>query len=968
MRHSFAASLLTFAYPNSSLINLTGRNGTSSGYRKPLKLPGRYNMSEDPRACARIVLPTDWARTDIGTLFVYDELYTSDSEDDEDGLSIEYAPIMTHRNICCGTSFHLWAMYNYLPVACDIGDVVNITGFGGPIWFTTAIIEATEQAWKICRQRRSNGTVSSTTIHTAVGPSWCVRNSSAADDSILGPSLVLHGTPIEQNLARILSKSPVRVRRKDPPGPRKRSSNATPTTDAHKTRQSSILATSAKTLTVLPADICTILRPVSDSYSSHICVLVSSMLTHGSGYPSQRIVWISHLSIQTAAATLLPLSGQINVSDMPEWAHHDGAIPKKPQRTASRNKGILEDGTPFVVYRFALYADGFKQVKSLSDTRSVTGCYLLPLGLSSQSSKSPSAARVISLVPNGQEPNDVLNIVVDNVLDGSLNGFQTTDAYNRKVHCFLDMVAFFGDSPAAAAVSDVKVHTANALCTSCTFTRKRGSTRSDYMFSSDIHSRRLSHSRMDVRSDILRRHNLSDEMRVRLGMKCATEEESNSLPMVRFSSEMNSLQSKVYTTAEGLPVIPPVFDSHTNVPPVPDHLLTGLINNTLNFYFLCLPTDEKRREFEIELLCTLSSNGLVTARSIVKWSKQDKYQGLESMTMSMLFSVLLVSAYISQDLPSILPVCNLLKLLQDVVVNVYTVKKKGQMDGRPVSHSDLFQSARNYLTGAERCVQQCPMLARCLDKPNFHRLVELCVNSIPSFGHGLVLSELVLEMVHRVFKTWIETNTNPNSHITAMEQALSLDWTFRIRTLLQMRERGESKQQLYASAVLRRLLLGQRVCDLDPLQEDVRFFFQQCEDKLDDFQEILFEVSCQKFKADTMEVLGVRSSERGNQLYLQQNPADCHPFFLLDIPWKLSASLTTALFLHQYSSSSGQPYPMTVEEYFHQRLIPITQFMQIVQSRPPFQNRTAMTPSYSLAVTRRTAPIMRCRQLHVSQP
>lgn len=43
-------------------------------------------------------------------------------------------------------------------------------------------------------------------------------------------------------------------------------------------------------------------------------------------------------------------------------------------------KGILDNGKRFVLYRLALYTNGFKQYKSLADHCSVDRCYILPLG------------------------------------------------------------------------------------------------------------------------------------------------------------------------------------------------------------------------------------------------------------------------------------------------------------------------------------------------------------------------------------------------------------------------------------------------------------------------------------------------------------------------------------------------------------------------------------------------------------
>lgn len=97
-------------------------------------------------------------------------------------------------------------------------------------------------------------------------------------------------------------------------------------------------------------------------------------------------------------------SAEIEVSEMPLWVSCGTAGPIIPARTTAPNKGFLEDGTSYVVYRFAHYADGFKQLKYLSDTRSVTGFYILSSGLKFSTRKSPAGASVVSLIPRGQDP------------------------------------------------------------------------------------------------------------------------------------------------------------------------------------------------------------------------------------------------------------------------------------------------------------------------------------------------------------------------------------------------------------------------------------------------------------------------------------------------------------------------------------------------------------------------------------
>ena len=70
-----------------------------------------------------------------------------------------------------------------------------------------------------------------------------------------------------------------------------------------------------------------------------------------------------------------------------------------------------------------------------------------------------------------------------------------------------------------------------------------------------------------------------------------------------------------------------------------------------------------------------------------------------------------------------------------------------------------------------------------LDKPNTHRLLELVMCTFPMYGHGSLCSELLLEHTHQLFKGWLQRNTHPWAHITAMEKALEKDWMSRLSSL-----------------------------------------------------------------------------------------------------------------------------------------------------------------------------------------
>ena len=78
--------------------------------------------------------------------------------------------------------------------------------------------------------------------------------------------------------------------------------------------------------------------------------------------------------------------GTCKVTDLLLWRTSvEGKPHKGYERGPSRYMGFLSNRERFIVYWFALYLEGFQQNMSLHDTRSVRGCYILPLGLSVES-------------------------------------------------------------------------------------------------------------------------------------------------------------------------------------------------------------------------------------------------------------------------------------------------------------------------------------------------------------------------------------------------------------------------------------------------------------------------------------------------------------------------------------------------------------------------------------------------------
>ena len=183
------------------------------------------------------------------------------------------------------------------------------------------------------------------------------------------------------------------------------------------------------------------------------------------------------------------------------------------------NQGILPGGERYVVYRIALYTDGFKRHKSLSDSSSVEGCYILSLGRRQELSKSASACRVITVAPPGHSPNEVLNLIENDLITGAKEGFGSIDPFGRPVRIFIDTVAMFGDYPALSGTADVRGHNATSFCTFCTFRERPNSSLGSKIYSSSVHSKRMSAMRNDERRMQIRPHLIDERISQRLGMK-----------------------------------------------------------------------------------------------------------------------------------------------------------------------------------------------------------------------------------------------------------------------------------------------------------------------------------------------------------------------------------------------------------------------------------------------------------------
>ena len=142
----------------------------------------------------------------------------------------------------------------------------------------------------------------------------------------------------------------------------------------------------------------------------------------------------------------------------------------------------------YYIYRILLCADDFNPRSSLFTKASFGGIYLSPSGLNVRFRRSQSCIRTVSLTPPGVSTISVLDSIIDELVSGSISGFECFDAFGERVRVYLDVMGFLGDYPASSAVVDLKRHNATASCTPWGFTFNKIMDMYIYAYSTSITS------------------------------------------------------------------------------------------------------------------------------------------------------------------------------------------------------------------------------------------------------------------------------------------------------------------------------------------------------------------------------------------------------------------------------------------------------------------------------------------------
>lgn len=496
--------------------------------------------------------------------------------------------------------------------------------------------------------------------------------------------------------------------------------------------------------------------------------------------------------------------------------------PTNPIDNTCTTTGTLQDGKRFYVYRLLLYADDFNPRSTLFPKGSVGGLYLSPSSLNLKSRRSQSSVRTVSLTPAGVSTNSVLEYIIEDLVTGSIDGFDCVDAFGDEVKVFFDIMGFLGDYPAASGVVDLKGHMATAPCTVCGFTFNKKSGMSTYAFTTSISCCNTAYRRSQQRTSSIRAAGLTIYQNKCLGLRVIEDHdflETGSCPLLKLASEYN----KKLQICDARPSFSAYKkDGYMLNIVAPDHLISGLFKGVLTIVFIQLPTEKMIEEVQIYLTSILSTFGF-QSQSLLFKAKQKKL--VPGLSMSVLYCILTVLPGVLSALncTDCLPSWKLLVNLHRFFSTVYwwpTSHNDGKeawdfVHGRRMSqyHRSLQLLAANFVKSAAKFIKYYPDLGCHIDRPNIHRILELSNLTIPMFNHVSYIYELVFESSHQPLKFYLSRNHTLGSHIYAVHRVLAKDWMVRLWSLWVIYKDSSETQRTrhFAFTGILRLLVGEEV-------------------------------------------------------------------------------------------------------------------------------------------------------------
>lgn len=149
---------------------------------------------------------------------------------------------------------------------------------------------------------------------------------------------------------------------------------------------------------------------------------------------------------------------------------------------------------------FMRFCDDFNAWSPLFPRGSIGGWYLCPLDLPLFCKTAASSIWTISVLPTGLLLTVNLDSLIPDNVEFQLRYFDWVDALGNKLNIFVNASGFFCDYRASSQVPDVVRRVSRALCARCTFCFKRRIKRTEYLYTTKIHSGHQSYNRPFARN------------------------------------------------------------------------------------------------------------------------------------------------------------------------------------------------------------------------------------------------------------------------------------------------------------------------------------------------------------------------------------------------------------------------------------------------------------------------------------
>ena len=298
----------------------------------------------------------------------------------------------------------------------------------------------------------------------------------------------------------------------------------------------------------------------------------------------------------------------------------------------ARSTGYLSDGTPFAIYRFILYWDGFR----LSTRTEASGCgiYISNLNLPIHMRTGVNSVRVLTFAPPGCSENSVLPEILPDLEIGMTKGFDGVDVNGNSVKIFLDLVACVADTPAVSKVLNSVGHTGIAGCHLCRYQRGRTS---HLICKYGKHLRTHEHcacKRTIWKYNALTDSDASESSLKKLGFS-SREQLGTRQPLHIIAEQVYSWRFRIPKTNESLPVVSAQIDPYQSCIIAPDHVLVGYFRDCSSMILEMLHPAHKRLKVEQVALKLLRKSGLNTQHKILSPNNRK----LLSMTSSQSYAL-----------------------------------------------------------------------------------------------------------------------------------------------------------------------------------------------------------------------------------------------------------------------------------------------------------------------------------------